>query len=444
MFNEASSSTPIAIRTAINAPIRSVAIIDFLDDFGIGGYIYELAEGLAANGISVDVYSSGSGNMSRLNIPRHHRLFPVLGSSLYKQRHLLRGTKPDELSSSAAPASISASAEGTRSPMNTQRLSIARRFKHRIRNFLLPIELAYYLKLKNYDVVWTQWPYTDESGTRFWAACKRLGIRLVHTVHNVLPHEETEKDRAICAAIYKYSDTLIVHSRYAAGKLIDIFPESGRKTILARHGMYTTYPRLQEARKRIRTSLNICEDQLAFLVFGGIRPYKNTDAVLQAFSRVESSKAVLIVAGHESGYPDLVPGQPLGRTQRIAKELGIADRVRFIPGLHEIEQTSEVFEAADVMVLPYLESYGSGALLLGMTFGKYILATPAGGMEEYLEEYPLHTLLEGAGVDEILSGIETVIESYSVSRPMPDRISAFEWKTIARQVIAELNGNEIA
>ena len=427
------------MRSNGSSSIQSVAIIDYLDDFGIGGYIYELAEGLAANGVSVDVYSSGHGEMSRLNIARHHRLLPVLGNTLYKQKELLRGTASGQLPSRLPQPATSTFSDNAISGDNGSRLSPIRHFKDRLRNFLLPIELAYHLKRKNYSVVWTQWPHSDEYGTLFWAACRYLGLRVVHTVHNVVPHEETQQDRAICETVYNHSDTLVVHSRYAARKLAELFPQFAKKTILARHGMYTTYPRMQEARQRARAALNIAPDQVAFLAFGCLRPYKNTDAVLQAFLRLQSTKAVLILAGREMGYPDIVPGKPLARLEKIATELGIADRVRFIPGLQEIEQTSEVFEAADVLILPYLESYGSGALLLGMTFGKHILATATGGMEEYLEEYPHHTLLKGAGVEEILAGIVYAMKSSSISLPKADRIHALEWKTIASQVITALS-----
>lgn len=429
------------MRSISSPPIQSVAIIDYLDDFGIGGYIYELAEGLAANGVSVDVYSSGHGEMSKLAIARHHRLFPVLGGTLYKQKQLLRDAAVRQQPSPAPQSPTSTSGDNAMLGDTPRNLSTVRRLKDRLRSFLLPIELAYYLKRKNYDVVWTQWPHTEEYGTRFWAACRHLGLRVVHTVHNVLPHEETQQDHAICEAVYKHSNILVVHSRYAARKLADVFPQFAKKTILARHGMYTTYPRMQEARQRVRAALNIAPDQVAFLVFGGIRPYKNTDTVLQAFRRLQSTRAVLIVAGREMGYPDLDPGKPLARTERIATELGIANKVRFIPGLHEIEQTSEVFEAADVLILPYLESYGSGALLLGMTFDKHILATPTGGMEEYLAEYPHHTLLKGTGVEELLAGIVEATDRFSILTHNPDGIPSLEWKTIARELIAVISQN---
>jgi glycosyltransferase involved in cell wall biosynthesis len=419
-----------------SSPVKSVAIIDYLDDFGIGGYIHELAEGLAANGVSVDIYSSGCGNMSKVSIARHYRVYPVLGGVLYKQKQLLRSAavRPQPTRDSQSSVSVPGDPAG--------RPSSVRRLKGWLRTFVLPIELGYYLKRKNYDAVWTQWPHGGEYGIRFWAVCRYLGLRVVHTVHNVLPHEETQQDRAICEAVYKHSNALVVHSRYAARKLAETFPQFAKKTILARHGMYTTYPRMREARRRVRTAHNIAPDQVAFLVFGGVRPYKNTDALLQAFLRLRSSRAVLIVAGREMGYPDLAPGKPLARTERIAAELGVANKVRFIPGPLDIEPTSEVFEAADVLVLPYLESYGSGALLLGMTFGKHILATPTGGMEEYLEEYPRHTLLKGTGVDELVAGIEAVTEKFPAPNRKQDRIPSLEWKTIASQVITVLSNPE--
>src|SRR5260221_14379014 len=136
--------------------IRSIAIIDPMNDFGIGGYIYELAEGLEANGVSVDVYSS-LGDMSKLAVSRHHRLYPVVGSTLYKQRKLLSGKLAPPRTNSIISNHF---------PWN---LSLVRRLKDSLRTLLLPLELACYLKKKHYSLVWTQWPRTKDYGTRFWS-----------------------------------------------------------------------------------------------------------------------------------------------------------------------------------------------------------------------------------------------------------------------------------
>jgi glycosyltransferase involved in cell wall biosynthesis len=416
-----------------NSPIKSVALIDPLGDFGIGGYTYELAEGLATNGVSVDVYTAGGAGISKIALPRHHRVFTALGTVLYKQRALLR---QGEISDRPPQSSSSSGKQPDESKRSSSKGSSLRRW---FRRFVLPIELAVHLKKKHYDVVWTQWPLMDDYGPRFWLFCKCLRMRVVHTVHNVLPHEEGKGDRATCGRVYKHSDVLIVTTTYSANDLAAVFPKFAAKTVVAPQGIYTIYPRMQSEREKLRAELRIRPDQIALLVMGGVRPYKNTDAILHALARLRSDRVALIVSGKEWGYSDLVPGEPLGRTRRIAAELGILDQIRFIPGLQEIEQMSELLEAADVLMLPYLKSYGSGALLLGMTFGKHILATTTGGMDEYLAEYPARTIIKGPGVEDVLAGIEEILKGSSEPTTQIGRMPSLEWKVVAGQLMQALN-----
>src|SRR5947199_7341653 len=89
--------------------IRSIAMIDTDGGDGIGGYTYELSEGLAANGIHVDVYANNRSGIQDLPLPRHHRLFPVLGGALFKQRRRSRAGGRAKVESSEATDSTPAS-----------------------------------------------------------------------------------------------------------------------------------------------------------------------------------------------------------------------------------------------------------------------------------------------------------------------------------------------
>ena len=418
-----------ACKPLSNPSIRSIALINPLGDFGISSYTYELAEGIAANGVPVDVYTSDYGPIAEL--PRHHRIFPVLGGVLFKQRRLLGGDA-EGAASTAGPHQPRPAGTSRSKPSGTNLL------RRRLRELILPVELACHLKRRGYSCIWTQWPDMEGYGTRFWAVCRALGLRVVHTVHNVLPHEEMLKDRAVCKAVYARSNVLVVHSKYAAEQLAANFPEVEEKTIISRHGLYTIYPRVPQERERMRTSLGIAPEQVAILVFGGIRPYKNTDSVIHALKSPKFDRTVLVVAGYEAGYPDLIPGMPLGRAQRLAEQVGVMDKIRFMPGPHSILQTSSIFEAADGLILPYFESYGSGALLLGMTFGKYILATPTGGMEEYLAEYPTHTILKSATVADIQSGLEEAQRKLPGITKKMERDPFLEWGNLARKLLDSL------
>lgn len=407
--------------------IRSVALIEPLGDWGIGGYAHELAEGLAANGVRVDVYTKQGSPLTSL--PRRHRIFPVLGSFLWRQRDVLKAGN---------------AAAGSRSvPHGPPVAAWRRRLRTRkATNLLRVVELVRHLERGGYDLVWTQWPMMGICGTAFWSLCSRRGIRTAHTVHNVLPHEERRGARSVCERVYRSAGHLIVHSEYAKGELEELFPGVSHKTIVAPHGLYSIFPRAPEARAPVRAQLGIGDREVALLFFGGIRPYKNIDAVLSSLAGPGLESVVLVVAGVEAGYPNLGCGDPLGRTRHLCKELGILDRVRLLPGPFGLQEAAELFEASDVLVLPYVKAYGSGLLLLGMTFQRFIVATATGGAEEYLAQYPAHVCSEGPGAQEIgralvkAVGLNAQVPASERTRP-PE----LEWPAIARQTLRELARN---
>ena len=92
-----------------------------------------------------------------------------------------------------------------------------------------------------------------------------------------------------------------------------------------------------------------------------------------------------------------------------------------------------------MLALPYRRSYGSGLLLLGMTFGKHILTTATGGAEEYLAEYPAHTLLRGEATGDVVAGL--LRAAGSIAEPgaaPPPRAARLEWPAIARVALDAL------
>src|SRR4029453_7105282 len=86
------------------------------------------------------------------------------------------------------------------------------------------------------------------------------------------------------------------------------------------------------------------------------------------------------------------------------------------------ERTSEIFEAADVVILPYVESSGSGKLLLAMTFGKWIAATATGGMDEYLSAYPRGSILNELTPESVSQALRELAGTVRAEGRQP-----FEW-----------------
>jgi glycosyltransferase involved in cell wall biosynthesis len=197
----------------------------------------------------------------------------------------------------------------------------------------------------------------------------------------------------------------------------------------------------------VRSRLGIADNAIVVLTFGWVRPYKNLESLIRALADPRARPVVLVIAGRESGYTDRspAPDDPLGRMRAVAEQAGVADRVRFMPGFTNVNETADLVAASDIMALPYLECWGSGQLLLAMTMGRYVLATAAGGMDEYLVKYAAHTIVRGTTPQDIAVAIQEAIGRLpSVSeadrRVPPD----WAWPRIASDTIAALEARTVS
>jgi glycosyltransferase involved in cell wall biosynthesis len=449
--------------------MRRVALLDPVGDAGIGGYTHELAQAITAAGVHVDVYTTADAFAARL--PHRYAIVPAFGAIPLEAPALA------ELLRAAAAPRAAAAAAGTADPASPQVLDAYLDVLHRreaarvaareaaregatLVASPLPCPptagtgpasrlrasvasphtdaLAEHLCAAGYDTVWTQWPDLQPYGDNLRRHCADAGMRVVHTVHNVLPHERTASDTVAHAQVYDSCDALIVHSRQAATSLASHFPATADRVIESRHGTYTLYPRIDGARARVRERLGIARDGTVVLLFGGVRPYKNVEAVLGTLADDGGSNVTVVVAGWEWGYDEVVSGDRLGRTRRLVQHLGVRDRVRLLPGPFGIAQTSALFEASDIVALPYLESFGSGVLCLGMTFQRHLLCTRTGGMAEYLDDYPAHTLLDGADGNAVRRGLRRAAAALSTPGADPTIPESLSWRAIVATLMPRL------
>ncbi|MGH9162730.1 MAG: glycosyltransferase [Vicinamibacteraceae bacterium] len=427
------TTTPDDAKPARSGAVR-IALVDPLGDFGIGAYTYELAEGLAGNGVSVDVYCSTGAMLAPLALPRRHRVFPVLGTPLIKQTRTLREGMNGRISASEATLE--------RAPNPSLQPPRLPRTRAGIKRLALPVELALLFKLRGYDAVWTQWPTIFSRDARFWRICRALAIPTIHTVHNVLPHEG-DTDPAVMRRyrdVYRHATALIVHSEAARHDLVRFTPPSADKTVVSKHGLYTMYPPAARSREATRQRLEIPANRPVAISYGLIRPYKCVENVLEAMRRPGCEEVILIICGREAGYPEPNPpdSDPLWRMRALVRQLGVEDRVRFVPGVLSLQQTSDLMAASDIVTVPYRKAYGSGVLLLALTFGKYVIATPTGGAPEYLAAYPFATVIDSPDPDEIAVGLRAAASAVR-KPPQPRRdISQLSWSAIAEQTLVSL------
>jgi glycosyltransferase involved in cell wall biosynthesis len=160
--------------------------------------------------------------------------------------------------------------------------------------------------------------------------------------------------------------------------LIEEFDVDPAKIYVIPHGpMFHDMPR--PARVDARARLGFGATECVVLAQGFIAPYKGINFLLESWAQVQRQQpgARLVVAG--SGQ-----ARWLTELQEKVAALDIADSVRlefrFIPA----EDLPAFFQAADILVYPYNEITGSGALMTGLTFRKAIVATDLPAFREVL------------------------------------------------------------
>ena len=100
------------------------------------------------------------------------------------------------------------------------------------------------------------------------------------------------------------------------------------------------------------------------LFFGLVRPYKGVDLLVEALAGTPDDVVLLVVG---------MPRMPLAPLEQRARELGIADRVRFVPHFVPDADVAAYFRRADLAVLPYREIEQSGVLYTALAFGTPLL-----------------------------------------------------------------------
>ena len=398
----ASNKAKVLMRRRFAIHTGRIAVLNPLSDYGINQYVYELCEGLAEHGVTADVYTSAAPG---LPAPRRHRRFSVMGSVLFKQRSEFANPKCTP-PSAAAPNWLE---QALRMQGQGRSGSQLEERSHNWRKCFLTVEFLAHLRSQNYDWVWSQWPYISPYSQSLFRGLTWLGLPLVHTVHNVLPHEEKPEDLEGCGQVYRAADALIVHSKTALAELSARFPDVSRKAHIVNHMSYTLFPRIPGARVGLRGQLGLGPNDPLAIMCGAVRPYKNVDGFIEALSDRRLSCVKGLIAGLEAGYPDVDSPDPLRHTRRLVSQFGICDRVRLIPRFLSIYEMAELFEAADLVLLPYRHGSGSGQLMLAMTFGKVIVATGVGGTDEYLSDYESGYLVSDPSAAAIVDGIKQAL-----------------------------------
>lgn len=280
--------------------------------------------------------------------------------------------------------------------IHTRDKSILKKGIKLIEYFINDIRLTKEIGNKLPDIVHFQYfplledfPYFEFSKIK---KIKKKGIKIVYTVHNVLPNNKNaEKLRPKYLRLYQAVDKLIVHTEESKRIIVNDFNIDINKIDVIPHGVLGD--KLPSYNKEVAlTKLSLNPKNKYVLFFGGINHYKGIEFLLEMFSKNYSENTNLILVGNGSkNYINEIKNS----ASFTANEQRIITDFRFVPD----EQLAQYISAADIVVFPYKSITQSGALFLGLGKGKAVIATKLPGFEEVIEDGIDGTLINFGDID---------------------------------------------
>lgn len=299
------------------------------------------------------------------------------------------------------------------------------------------------LKSGNYQILHTQWVIFSPVDVYFlYKIKKKTGIRLIVTIHDILPFNQKFYDYYFHKKLYIAADKIIVQAENNVNRFRELFQNLSGKEVMIPHGHFLNYAEPLD-KISARKYLNIPEDKTVFLFFGQIKKVKGVGILLKAFSKIYKSypDILLVIAG--SVWKD-----DFSQYQKIIDENNMRNCVRtdirYIPD----EEVKYYYSCADCCVLPYLDVYQSGVIQLAYAYKKPVIATKIGAFLEVVLDGQSGFLCEPNNADSLAQTMERAYKQKSNYRKMGqagyDFIKEkYSWKKIARQICSLYTDKQI-
>jgi len=201
---------------------------------------------------------------------------------------------------------------------------------------------------------------------------------VIFLCHNVSEHESNCCKKLATKLTFQFADRFITHSKDETDKLHQLLGKNIRVTT-AFHPTYagltpaSVFSSKESAKKKIGVS------GIVLLFFGFVREYKGLAVLLRALPDVIRHKSItLLVAGEFWTDKNLY--------LNMVQEMEISNFVRIEDKYVLNEEVSTYFQAADLVVQPYLSASGSGVCQLAYGFGRPVIATNVGSLYEVIKD----------------------------------------------------------
>jgi glycosyltransferase involved in cell wall biosynthesis len=268
----------------------------------------------------------------------------------------------------------------------------------------------------------------------FLRRLQRAGLVLTQVCH-----EFTERDhrtrRIDDPTVYGVFSAIFLHGEANRSAFLSRFDiPSGRCHVIP-HGNEALLTSVADRGGDLRGEYGIRDGRPVALFFGGLRPSKGLEDLIDAFALVRREiEATLLVAGAPQGVE---PGALIDRARRLGLARDVVVDGRYLP----LEDVGPLLRSGDVVVLPYRTASASGALQAAYAFGKPVIVTEAGALPEAVDPGRTGLVVPVAHPDLLARAIVKILADPAEARRMgmEARVVSerdYSWGPIARAVLA--------
>lgn len=262
-------------------------------------------------------------------------------------------------------------------------------------------------------------------------------IKVILSVHNILPHEQNKKslmiDKIVNKSLFPFIDSFIVHNQRNKEKFKKIYKIDEKKISVITHGVLNLSKQETVSQHEARKKLNLPKDKKVILFFGYIREYKGVDILIKAFNQINKDIEKTLL---------LIVGQPFGvdfkKYKKIILGNNLEEHVKVEQGFVSDTDVGYYFSACDLVVLPYtlLDTHG-GIGALALPFKKPIVVSDVGGLPEYVKDE--NAIVKPNDVQDLYEKIVKILKDeklqLKLSKDSEELIEELNWDKIADKTV---------
>lgn len=218
-----------------------------------------------------------------------------------------------------------------------------------------------------------------------YVASPKIPVPLVLSIYDTIALDRPDLTKKLNAIHFRWAipasvaraDRILVPSQYVAQRLIDLFPGSENKIVVAPLGVCSAFKPREESLSEENFHGNRLVLPSKYILFvGNLERKKNLTTLLKAFA---------VLKKELFPCPDLVfvgsPGNDYKKLTRLCHDLDVRKNVHFL-GYVSNEELVRIYQGAEVFAFPALEEGFGFPPLEAMACGIPVIAAKSGAVPE--------------------------------------------------------------